>query len=213
MRENEVFNFCRAGTLITEQFRYIDDELVALFPDVTILNFGIVELFHRRTFRPINNHPIRNYYNNLILGRNYSRRPRFGDLVARAVNALTNRIGSIFGISWQWLDTRSYLQVLRAICDLAIAETSSVVFILELPRFPPTSSKYSVETDRRISQINNDVHIWAQNSSGRIIILPLNTLIPEDRTLERLIPDGIHFSAVGHRIIYSELRKRIIVIK
>ncbi len=209
MRDHIVFNRCRAGTMITEQFRYMDDDLIAHFPDITILNFGIVELFHRRTFRYINNQPIRNYYNNGILGRNYTFGSSAAGLLARAINALTNRVATMLGISWQWLDTNRYLRVLRDICDCAIAETSTVIVILEVPRLSPASSKYSPTTDHRIRSVNSAIHAWAQESEGRIIVLPVNTLIPEDSALERLIPDGIHFSALGHRIVYRALQRTI----
>jgi lysophospholipase L1-like esterase len=209
MLDHEVFNCCRAGTVIGEQFRSLEEDLLSRFPDVAIINFGIVEIFDRQTIRRINNFPIRNYYNNSVYQRDF--RPRAGilDFTARGMNYMTRLIASRFGVAWQWVRIEDYLAALRYLCDIAVKETHATVIIFALPIFPAGSEKYSVTTNEHSRRVNACIRAWADESGGRIRILPTDSLTPDSLRHQRIMPDGIHFSGLGHRIIYKSLYRLI----
>jgi hypothetical protein len=208
MRRHEVHNACRAGALVSEQFGLIDDDVIARFPDVVILNFGIVELFHRSTLRSINNAPILNYYNNRLLGRPYRAAVPLAARVARAVNGLTRRVAALFGVEWRWLDTGRYLRVLEAMCGLIVGETAATVVLIEVPPIPENSTRFSATTNARIAEVNRATRAWATASSGRIVSQRLDQGVA-DAHWQRLMPDAIHFSAVGHRRVHALLTRTI----
>jgi hypothetical protein len=208
MRRHEVHNACRAGALASEQFGLIDDDIVARFPDVVILNFGIVELFHRSTMRSLNNLPILNYYNNQLLGRPYRDAAPLSARVARAVNALMRRGAALVGLEWRWLDTGRYLRVLEAMCVLIVEETAAAVVLIEVPPIPEGSAKFSRTTNARIAEVNQATRAWAAASRGRIVSQRLDEGIA-DAQWQRLMPDAIHFSAVGHRLVHALLKRTL----
>lgn len=208
MRSHQVRNACRAGALISEQFACLDDDVIAWYPDVTILNFGMVELFHRTTLRHLNNLPIVNYYNNRLMGRPYRFASAWRAWALRAANGVTRRAARLAGAEWRWLPTEHYLEVLKAMCDTILAETASKVIVIEMAPTPTDSSKYSATTHAEMSRVNETVRGWAAAGAGRLVSLRLDEGVTQAQW-HRLMPDGVHFSAVGHRCMHALLRPAI----
>jgi len=209
MREHEVINRCRSGTIVSEQFLSLEEDLLSVYPDVVIINFGIIEVFERQTLRRINNLPIRNYYNNSVLGRKYRAKSAGIDFWARVFNFFSRIIAKALGLRWRWLDTSAFIGALRVVCDIALKETSAVVILIELPVFPGASSRYSAATNDEIRKINMAMYQWQSGSLGRIKVLSLEKWIADPIAHARFYPDGIHFSALGHRVIAGALRREL----
>lgn len=210
---HQVDNRCKAGVLLSETFAFIDDELVAGFPDVVIINAGIIEIFPRRTWRRLNNYLVRNYYNNLVLGRRYQSDAisiRFQ--LARIANGLLRRMSKFLRLSWRWESETGFLSALRSICKVLTIETHAHIIVLGVG---PVSERFLSEypsLNAEIDALNKRMEGLIGVFGDRAQMISVKEVIDMENP-ESSIPDSIHFSSKGHREIFSEIERRISMIQ
>lgn len=203
---HQVHNASMAGALLSEQFSLLDDDVLTAFPDVVILHHGVIEVFYRRTFRQSNNAAIRNQYRNRVLRQGYT--PSRPSVALRAFNAATRGIASAIGWRWQWQAPAVFLGVLQHTCALILKETSAFIVIVGI-----TPSSQKVEADlpgqgSEIARVNSALRDYAVGLGSRAAFLDVAALVPPSAH-EELVPDGIHFSAEGHRRVGAALLRTI----
>jgi lysophospholipase L1-like esterase len=201
-----VRNLSRAGVMISEAFALLDDEVISHFPDVVIVQFGVVEVCSRQTFRALNNLAISNYYLNGVFRRNFEFPTLFGSArkyVFRAANALTRRFASFFDFSWQWLTPRKFLLVLEAIIERITKETAARVIVLGVNPCSDRIERLLGSSQAKIHQLNQEMKAFCEQRS-RVQFLNPETIF-NAAELDALVPDGVHLSARGHRLLAEEL--------
>lgn len=197
----DVINRSQAGIMINESFSQIDDTVVASSPDFVLINFGIVELFPRRTFRWLNNLPIRNYYNNNAFSRNFF----FEDykwifFPIHGLNWLSRIISKHTGSSWHWLSSNRYHTTLHSMCKIILKETYAKIGIIGvLQQQNIDNSNLVIHPSDVINNIGKNI---AKEFSSRVFFIDLDGKA-SGRSINELMPDGIHFSACGHRVLYN----------
>ena len=190
-----------SGVLITEAFATLDDDVVSWFPDWAVLNYGVVEVCYRQTIRAINNRPIRNYYLNRVFARPFASQTaavRTADLFWRFVNAATRRVAGMLGLRWQWLSTDRYLEALEAMIGTILRETSARVIILGISPCSVRVERLLEGSEAAIADTNARMQALAGRLGGRVHYLSPERY-SDGCTVDDIAPDGIHFSAEGHR--------------
>lgn len=199
---HEVTNVSMAGALLSEQFSLLDDDVITAFPDAVILHHGIIEVYFRRTFRAPNNAGIFNQYRNRVLRQGYT--SATPSLLVRAFNALTRRIAGFLGLRWQWQSPAEFLRVVQLTCELILKETGAFIVVVGIS---PTSARAEAELPglrAEIARVNGELRACAARLGGRIEFLDVASLLAAAGDAD-LIPDGIHFSAEGHRRVAASL--------
>lgn len=201
----EVNNFGKSGTIVTESFKYIDDEIICNYPDFLIVIYGVVEAFPRHTLRNLNNFNIINYYNNANFERNFINPNQFSifRLVARLLNGFMRRITSATRLQWLWLSQNNFAAAIHALCGLVLTETNSNIILLGVPAIPQDNDKFSVKANSSINAFNSILRAESEYSP-RIHYVDVTETLSEEQ-LAVTCPDGIHFSAFGHRLLHEAI--------
>lgn len=201
-----VVNVSMAGALLSEQFGLLDDDVLTEHPDVVILHHGVIEVYFRRTIRAWNNAGIRNQYRNRVLRQGYtSAAPNLG---IRAVNAVTRRLATAFGWRWQWQSTDVFLRVVEAVAELVLKETGARIVIVGIT---PPSARAEAEMPGLCSEfarVNARLRECTVALGSRAGFLDVAALLA-DESHDEMVPDGIHFSAAGHRRVADALLRLI----
>ena len=199
---HDVVNVSMAGALLSEQFGLLDDDVLTEFPDAVILHHGIIEVYFRRTIRVCNNAGIANQYRNRVLRHGYtSAAPR---LAIRVINGLTRRIATAFGWRWQWQSPEVFLGAVEATAGLVLKETSACLVIVGIT---PPSARAEADLPglgHEIARVNERLRNCATALGARARFLDVAALIAGESHAE-IVPDGIHFSADGHRRVAGAL--------
>jgi len=207
---HEVRVVARAGVLLNEAFATLDDQVITEFPDVVIVNFGIVEVCYRQTVRWINNRTITNYYLNQVFDQEFTydtagQRARL--FLWRAVNALTRRLSAVVGLRWQWLSTDRFLQVLDETVGRILKETEARVIVLGINPCSERVERVLEGSLEEIAAANERVRAMVATHGTRAsFVSPAECIASR---VDELVPDGIHFSADGHRVIANALRSAL----
>jgi hypothetical protein len=197
----------RAGVMLSEHFSLLDDEVVTKFPDVVIVNHGIIEIYPRRTIRALNNATIRNYYLNHAFNTPYRFQRPGGSiwlLLLRAGNALVRRTAQVLGLRWQWQSRRRFLEVMDACCSRILKETGAFVVVMGIPPPSVLALLDSPGFARNTREVNDALRSYCSRLPGRLAFADVEAMLA-DAAPEVGIPDGIHFSAAGHRLVHAGL--------
>lgn len=205
---HEVTVSARGGVLLSEAFATLEDDVICRFPDWVIVNHGVVEACPRRTVRWINNRTIENYYLNAPLGRPYSyanSMTRARQLLWRLANGSIRRLAGLLGLRWHWASPARFLEVLERTIGVILKETHAEVIVLGLN---PASGRVEEQLPGSIAAIGA-VNSAMARMSGRLG--PRVRFVDPHQYLsglpaERVVPDGIHFSAEGHHLTAERLR-------
>jgi GDSL-like Lipase/Acylhydrolase family len=203
---HSVVNVSMAGAFLSEQFSLLDDDVLTEHPDVVILHHGVIEVFFRRTIRSWNNAGITNQYRNRVLRQGYSTgAPR---LAVRAINALTRRLAAAFGWRWQWQSPDVFLRVVEATAALILKETGARLVIVGIT--PPSASAEAElpGLGGEFARVNERLRDCAAALGDRAGFLDVEALLSAESHAE-MVPDGIHFSAAGHRRVADALLQHV----
>jgi hypothetical protein len=206
-RGHSVKNVSKAGVMLNEAFAYLDDEVISFFPDLVIIHFGVVEVSYRQTVRWLNNFVIQNYYLNRVFSRSFrldSLSWRFASLFIRAANFVTHRVASFFEFKWQWFPTKDFLAVLRSTIDVILKETGATVFLVGISHRGLRVEKTLQGSAEEITAANEIVQRLSPSYGRRVQYLDPNRFL-QLGAADDLIPDGVHFSARGHRLMADEI--------
>jgi hypothetical protein len=208
---HRIRNVSKAAVMINEAFTFLEEEVITFFPDLVIIHFGIVEICYRRTFRWANNQAIENYYMNRFFRRPYvfnTPMRRVFQFTLRAFNSCTRLVSSLLGLRWQWLSTKQFLLALRSVVEVILKETKARIIIIGIT---PCSDRveYLLKGSRsRIIEANLGMKEICEQFSDRMKYLDPESFIHQQNMAD-LVPDGIHFSAEGHRQLVSEINTLI----
>lgn len=206
----EVINLCRAGVLITEAFRTFDDDVLCNFPDAVVFNFGVVETSRRRTPRPAWVGSVSNtVFLNHVTGRTYPRYRhwrRARRVAWRAASGLSEGLARLLGFSWSWVPSNLFIETQRSMLELLFKETSSVALILGINPCSARVESLLPGSMAAIQKANRALELMASQYPRARFIDPL-AILGADAGM--LLPDGVHYSALGHRRIADVLVREI----
>lgn len=205
----DVRNVCRSGVTVAEAFGRLEEDVLTFFPQFVVVQFGVVELCYRRTWRRLNNAAIRNYYVNSIVGTAY----RFDSPLVRpwrwsirAANALTSRTAQALGLQWQWLPAFRFLEVLQELIGAILKETAARVFVLGVPPPSPRIERILAGSAAAVAEANSRMADQSLRLGPRVAFVDTQTWLGSDDPAV-LMPDGIHLSARAHHQLAEVLAR------
>lgn len=202
----EVTTVARAGAMLAESFATLEDDVVVRAPEVVVLQHGVVEICPRRTIRALNNRTIENYYLNGVLGAPYRSGGGLDAVVhlgARIANGLVRRAATLLGLRWAWMPLPRFLAVMERTIAVLRKETGARVIVLGIN---PTSARVEGQlpgTGAATAAANAGLAALCARLGDAVRFVDPAQVLGADASA--LVPDGIHFSADGHRRIAAHL--------
>lgn len=202
-----VRNLSRAGVTIADAFAFYEDDIISRFPDAVIFNFGVVEVSRRRLFRRV-------WYgaapHNMFLNR-LTGRPHPSSLFTRRlrrwpwvlVGKISEWIARTLRVSWTWLTPAQLTEVQGEMLKLLFKETAACAVVLGANPCSDRVETILPGTRRSIAEANQALGKLVSNFPRAAFIDPA-VCIPETDAA-RLIPDGVHYSAEGHRALAGRI--------
>ena len=208
---HNVRNVSKSAIMINEAFAYLEEDVITFFPDAVILHYGIVEVSCRRTFRWTNNKAIVNYYTNRLFARSFtfsSIQRSIYNFFLRAFNWSTRNLSTLFSLQWQWLPTPRFLTVLKSMLQLITKETNAVIVVIGVTPSFNRAENLMKESHKNILEMNSGMKAICEQFPCRVKYLDPDSFV-RDSNIDDLVPDGIHFSAEGHRQLAEKLMSLI----
>jgi lysophospholipase L1-like esterase len=206
-----VKNISKAGAMLNEVFAFIEEDVISYYPDLVIVNFGIVEVSYRRTLRWFNNQAIENYYLNRVFARPYVFKTPLAviyNFLLRSLNYATRSVASLLGFRWQWLSTKRFLAVLEAMIRVILKETNSHVIVIGINPCSDRVESILRGSSEKIKEANTRIKLLCEDLGQRTRFLSPDSFINEDN-INALVPDGIHYSAQGHQALFQRIVQQI----
>lgn len=199
----------RAGSMVNEAFANWDDDVIAFFPDLVVLHYGVVEICPRRELRWLSHNSVANYFNNAVLGRAYVFPTASAKLKAKLSwfgNAVIRNCAKLVGAQWQWLPSQRFQEVVEASLRLTLKETATRVLVVGLSPCSDRVRKLLPGAHQAIAEANARLRELCAGFPSRVGFLDVTPLIPAEAVTE-LVPDGVHFSAIGHRLVAEAMER------
>ncbi|MDR7073320.1 SGNH/GDSL hydrolase family protein [Fictibacillus barbaricus] len=196
-------NQSQGATLISHGYRNIDNQIISHNPSVVILNYGINEACTRLLPKKLDDWlyiKSKTYLtiNQFILAKCIS-------LVRRILNLFRPFLIKSLKLGG-WSTGPFFKRMLLIYINEIKKETNATCIILTIPNINDRVEKVLPGSKKRIKDFNQIIYDVAKLTNS--LILEVNDLLP----IDRVIPEGIHFSELGHKMIADELEKLIIKI-
>jgi hypothetical protein len=174
--------------------------VTALQPDVIVLQYGRVEALRRPHSRA-------------FWLRTYLRRPDLSareQLVRTFVNRPYSALRHHLHLRRQWSPLPRFERILDRGLTFLGEETQAALFVLEATPVTPRVEQYGPGSIAALAGYNEVLHRLAARHGAELVTLAdLHRRDPELVDLDRLTPDGTHFSAQAHVAVAGELCARI----
>lgn len=201
-----VRNASKESAIVSDLYRYLEDECIRHSPDFVIFNFGIVECTYRARPRWLQNFLSMNAWNNSIVNRGYN------GPVTRGMKFLTKKVyrkaveRPLFslGLKWRWLGPKDFRFIIRDIVKRLLSDTpvKRIIFI-GLPPIAPWVEKQAPGTQQSIKTYNLLMENLTHENPNIHFLDPASLSSPEQ--MLSLTSDGIHFTALGHQRLAEAL--------
>jgi hypothetical protein len=207
----DVRNFSRAGVEIRDAFATFDDDVLALFPEAVVFNFGIVEVSRRRFPKAVW-YGARSYdvFLNRVAGRPHPGsvlRRRFQRYPWYIMAQIFNAIGTITGFSWAWTSPSQLAEIHRDMLRLLFKETAARAVVLGINTCSERVEKALPGTRASIGVANNLLREVSASFDRCKFLDPVELM--QDLDSDQFIPDGVHFSAEAHRRVGQQINKML----
>lgn len=191
----QVINWSQRAATVGDGLRAVEREVVPRYPEAVILQYGIVECTYRDVPRWLYQ------YTKLRLQGDEGALERLPvRLAARLLVPLSRAWARARG-TWRWMEPPVFAEDLRKLTALIRKETAASIFLLSIPQPSARVEGLSPGTQRSAGEYNAALRDLA--ASEKITLLDAAAIAAPDP--ERLLPDGIHFSAAGHRLVADQL--------
>ena len=187
--------YVKAGMTSHEALILIWKELMGKFYDYYIFSFGINDCTPR-SYPKI----MADYYNNTLIAQNFL--DKFLFLFYRVLTSTKlQKICSKFGISNPWISLNVFEKNIDRIISLLSKETDGKLIFISIPKTSKRVCDILVDINEIIPKYSD---VIIKKTSDRVHIINLDLLFRDD--YELYIPEGIHYSANGHRLVYDKIK-------
>lgn len=193
-----VRNAAKQSAMITDVYRYLEDECIREFPDFVIVHFGIVEATYRARPRWLQNVFAMNAWNNSIINKGYN------GPVTRGIKFISKKLyrKSIertlytLNLKRRWVSPARFQFALRDIIKRIFSDTPAKrVIIIGMPKVADWVEREAPGTNESITEYNAIMR-HSSEEYANISFLDIEQL--QVQTPATISPDGIHFTAAGH---------------
>ncbi len=110
-------------------------------------------------------------------------------------------ICSKLGISNPWISLNVFEKNIDRIISLLSKETDGTLIFITTPKTSQRVTDILVDINEIIPKYSN---VIIKKTSQRVHVIDLDLLFSDD--YELYIPEGIHYSANGHRLVYDKIK-------
>lgn len=201
-----VINSSKQAVILSEIYYYLEDECIRHFPDFVIFNFGIVECTRRARPRWLQNTLAGNSWNNSIIGR------RYNTPIVRGVKFFSKKLYKktvekflySLNISFRWLSPHDFGFILKDVAKRLFADTpTKKIIVIGMLPVSDWVEKRAPGTSQSIHEYNKIMEETASDYDNIIFVDPRR--IFSTHTLKDISVDGIHYTALGHKILSDHL--------
>ncbi len=190
--------YVKAGMTSHEALILIWKELMGKFYDYYIFSFGINDCTPRSYPKVM-----ADYYNNTLIPQNFF--DKFAFLFYRVLTSTKlQKICSRLGISKPWVNLNVFEKNIDRIINLLTKETDGKLILLTIPKTSKRVCDILVDINEIIPKYSN---VIKSKTSERVQVIEINSLFEDN--YELYIPEGIHYSSLGHKLVYKEINKWI----
>jgi len=190
--------YIRPGMTSHKALSLLWQELMGRFYDYYVFSFGINDCAPR-------SYPafMADFYNRVLIPNTLFQKAGFA--CYRLISATkVQKLFSRLGISRPWISPRQFRTNIARIVEIVEKETDGKIVFLALP-----------DVSERVEEILHGINTLLpeyrkallERKSDRVSVIDLQSLFGGDE--ERMIPEGIHYSAAGHRLVYRQLAGRM----
>lgn len=195
----------RQGVMISDTCFYLEDDVLNNRPDYLILQFGIVEATYRARPRFLHRQFSNNNWRNSVVRIPY-RGPQKRSLIS-LLNKAYRQAEKLFfalGIKWRYLSPRLFQDALEQTISTCKRHCGAKGYIL-IGILPVNERLEEIApgTRQSTSEFNEIMRAFAENTSHVRFVNPSE--IFQQESLNELIPDSIHLSALGHELLAQKL--------
>ncbi len=191
-----VINWSQRAAMVADGVRAVEDVVITRAPQAVVIQYGIVECTYRDMPRWLYQ------FVKLRLRGDENRLEKLPvQLAARTLMPLSRRWAVLRG-RWRWMEPAVFGHDITQLVALIRKETAALPIVLNIPtpserveRLAPGTTASALEYNRTLAQVA------AQTKAA---LIDTAALIDPDPT--GLLPDGIHFSAAGHRLVAAQIR-------
>lgn len=200
-----VINASKQSVMLSDTYRYLEDEIIRHYPDYVVINMGIVEATYRARPRFLQNYFNENAWKNSIINIDYcSVTQRAARRVIKFIYRHLERAMYALHLKWRWMPPGKYRHALRDILIAILRDTGTKkVFILGMLPIAPSLERKIPGTNNSIIQYNKIM----QDISGlfkTVSYVDLEAILYAKESFA-VSNDSIHFNAQGHRMIAEKL--------
>lgn len=203
-----VVNRSKQAVVLTDVYRYFEDEVTREFPDYVILNFGIVDCTVRVRRRWLQNAFAMNAWNNSVINRVYNGPLHRGFLhFAKRFYAKTFEPALYaLGLGRRWVSPGTFRFVLKDLVKRLFADTPAKRIILVgmltpshwLEREAPGTTASAAEYNTIMADLAAEYPALAYLDTEVAVAVPARSTVTWD---------GIHLTGLGHRMLADALEK------
>ena len=191
-----VINWSQRAAMVADGVRAVEDVVITHAPQAVIIQYGIVECTYREMPRWLYQ------FVKLRLHGDENRLERLPvQLAARTLMPLCRRWAHLHG-RWRWMEPAVFAHDIQQLITLIRKETAALPIVITIPtpserveRLAPGTSASANEYNHVLAQLAVQTEVPLLDAAALIAVNPHD-----------LLPDGIHFSATGHRLVAEHIR-------
>jgi hypothetical protein len=191
----DVVNSSKQGVIVSQVYRYLEDEVIRDFPDFVVIHFGIIECAIRTRPQWLQRFFSENNWNNNIVNNSFDKQyTRYIKIVLRKFYySFIERPLYRLGVSYRWMRPKTFEFILIDIINKLFRDTPvKKIIIVGINPISKSLEKRLPKTSKSAKDFNN---IMEDLSHYKNI-----SFIDTSKMAQNCYsPDSIHFSAEGHR--------------
>lgn len=165
------------------------DVYVREFPDVYIINLGVVDACSREV-------PL--WFYRMATSKNDRCYNNFANLIYRNVIAKFRRPLTLLRFKKPWVSVNKFKQHYSRFINDLLKETNAVIVILPINIANKRIEKQLPGSQKRQHKINAFIQTFTDKPN--CFVANINDLVPDNH-----YPDGVHYSVTGHKIIADRI--------
>ncbi|MBI2067929.1 MAG: hypothetical protein HYT77_07955 [Deltaproteobacteria bacterium] len=192
----------KQGAMVSDVYRYLEDEAIRHFPDYVILHFGIVESSCRAQPRWLQGFLSLNDWQNNITGQEFNSgcARLFKAALRKAYRQLVENFLYTAGLSWRWLSPKDFRSIYLDVIQRLLRQTS--VRKIQLIGITPVTEglERRLPGTRASTKVYNAIMEEISRKIPNTLYIDVDTPEFSSHTI-----DGIHFTPAGHKLLADKI--------
>lgn len=204
-----VFNRAKQAVVVSDLYRYMEDECTRLFPDIVVLNFGIVECTTRVRSRRMHSYFSENAWKNSIIDVGYvNTLGRIERRIGKKIFRIGEKALFALGFRRRWVSAKDFEFIIKDVIRVLFRDTNTrCVCLVPILNGAPWLEREAPGTLEAIGVYNSAMRRISSELEGVRFLEPSSIYRGDEE--KDISGDGIHLSAHGHARVADEIAQCI----